>query len=178
MSTNSAFGKRIALNALIASIATVILALSCQTTLAQAPCQDACTTIYNQLAALKAERAGFQHDLQSAAPGEKAFLVNQINQLNTKIAAKASQYKNCEQAHGGKPDLKTVFFGKATMTTSNSDAPGPYKADLTHRKIIKGVFPHWCHNSLGITFFPTIVVGPYSTPVGDNTNDSHYGERA
>jgi hypothetical protein len=169
MRTNSTLGKRIALSALFASTAIVIMTLFCQTTRAQAPCEDACTAIYNQLAALKSERAGFQNDLKTATPGEKHFLVSQIQKLNPKIAAKASEYKHCEQVHGGKPDLNTVFSGKATMTTSNSNAPGPYQADLTHRKIIKGVFPHWCHNSLRISFFPTIVVGPYSTPVGDNT---------
>ena len=135
----------------------------------QSACQDACTTIYNELSLLKSERAGFQHDLHSAAPGEKSYLTNQIIKLNKKIATKTAEYKHCEQTHGGKPDLNTIFSGKATMTTSNSNASGPYHKDLKNSKSIKGVFPHWCHNSLRITFFPALVVGPYSTPVGDNT---------
>ena len=73
MSKKGTFGKRIALSTLIASIATVILTLSCQTTLAQVPCQDACINIYNQLAALKAERAGFQHDLQKRSAGRETL---------------------------------------------------------------------------------------------------------
>ena len=169
MSTNITFGKRLALSALIVTTAIVVLTVSCQTILAQDACQDACTNIYNQLAALKAERAGFQNDLQSAAPGEKSFLTNQIRKLNAKIALKASEYKNCEQTHGGKPDLNAIFRGKAIMTTSNSNARGPFTAKLLNDKALKGVFPHWCHNSFGITKFLPIVVGPYSTPAGDNT---------
>jgi hypothetical protein len=179
MSINTTVKTRLALSALVVSTATVVLMLSCQTVLAQAVCQDACTTIYNQLSALKSQRAGFQSDLQTATPGEKSYLNNQIHMLNAKIAAKESEYKQCEQTHGGKADLSTRFNGRATMTTSNTNAPGPYHTDWLIGKRIKGVFPHWCHNSLRIIYFPTIVVGPYSTPVGDNTttvtfvNESH-----
>ncbi len=164
MNTNNRIGKRVALSALLFSFFIISIS-SRQTALGQGLCSNACAGVYSQLAALKSERTSLQSDLKNAAPGEKPFLNNQIRKLNKKITAKEAEYVQCELAHDGKPTANTTFVGKAVMSTNNSKASGPYVKNVT----IKGVFPRFCHDALLITDFPPIVVGPYSTPVGDNT---------
>ena len=51
------------------------------------------------------------------------------------------------------------------MTTNNANAPGPFVRPMT----IGLKFLKYDHAKLEITNFPTITVGPFTTPVGKNT---------
>jgi hypothetical protein len=134
---------------------------------AQAPTHvpAACTGIQNELNGLISERNGIQEELKSAAPGEKPNLAGQVKALLPKIAAKEKALDTCAKANGGKADLNTTFTGNATMTTNNAKVAGPFVQGVT----IKAYFPHWLHDHINVTSFPTIKVGPFPTPIGDNT---------
>jgi hypothetical protein len=124
-----------------------------------------CVSIQNEINNLKAERTGLQDELKSAAPGEKPNLAGQILQLNKQITPKEKQLDACAKTNGGMPDVNASFKGNATMTTNNSNLPGPFVQGVN----ISAYYPHWLHDRLDITNFPKIVVGPFSTPVGNNT---------
>jgi hypothetical protein len=51
------------------------------------------------------------------------------------------------------------------MTTSNQNAQGPFTQNVT----IRVKFLKYDHTGLEITNFPTITVGPFTTPAGQNT---------
>jgi hypothetical protein len=124
-----------------------------------------CVSIQNEINNLKAERTGLQNELKSAAPGEKPNLAGQILQLNKQITPKEKQLDACAKTNGGMPDVNASFKGNATMTTNNSNLPGPFVQGVS----ISAYYPHWLHDRLDITSFPKITVGPFSTPVGSNT---------
>jgi hypothetical protein len=120
--------------------------------------------------------APLQKELQTAAPGEKAGIIHQIqatrhelmtnSPLANEIAAKQKAYDSCLTSHGGKLAMDATFKGKATMWTDNGNAPGPYKEDVT----IGLRFGDWDHSAIEITSFPTISV-TYNThsPAGTVT---------
>ena len=120
--------------------------------------------------------APLQKELQTAAPGEKAGIIHQIqatrNDLMTnsplarEIKAKQNAYDTCLTSHGGKLAMDAKFKGTATMWTDNSHAHGPFKENVT----IGLRFGDWDHSSIEITEFPTISV-TYDThsPVGTVT---------
>jgi hypothetical protein len=68
-------------------------------------------------------------------------------------------------AHGGKLDESVTFTGTATMTTSNTNAPGPFVSAVT----IGVKFLKYDHTKLEITNFPTITVGPFPIKIGQTT---------
>lgn len=117
--------------------------------------------------------APLQADLHEAPPGQKSAIVKQIKEAREevqknsptakKIAAQKKAYNDCLTANGGKLELQATFKGQATLTTSNSDAPGPFKQGVN----IGLRFSAWDHRQVSITSFPPITVGPYDTPVGD-----------
>jgi hypothetical protein len=57
-----------------------------------------------------------------------------------------------------------TFNGQGTLVTSNMRAPGPFTQNL-----LVGLELSPDGRTATITSFPTIVVGPFSTPVGNNT---------
>lgn len=120
--------------------------------------------------------APLQKELQTAAPGEKAGIIHQIQAIRTdmttnsplakEIAAKQKAYDSCLTSHGGKLAMDATFKGTATLWTDNSHAPGPYKQDVK----IGLRFGDWDHADIQITSFPDISV-TYDThsPVGTVT---------
>jgi hypothetical protein len=108
--------------------------------------------------------APLQKQLQSAAPGEKAGIIQEIKNtradlmnnspLAKEIAAKQKAYTACLTSHGGKLAMDAKFKGTATMWTDNSHAPGPFKQDVT----IGLRFGDWDHSNIEVTDFPTISV--------------------
>jgi hypothetical protein len=120
--------------------------------------------------------APLQKQLQTAAPGEKAAIIHEIqatrHDLMTKsplakeIAAAQKAYDTCLTSHGGKLAMDAKFKGHATMWTDNSHAPGPFKQNVT----IGLRFGDWDHSAIEVTEFPVISV-TYDThsPVGTVT---------
>ena len=124
-----------------------------------------CKAIQTDLNNLISERDDLQAQLKVAAPGEKSSLGSQVKVFIPKITAKQNELNACAKAHGGLPDVNTTFKGTATMTTNNPKVKGPFVEGVN----IGAVFPRWFHDQIFVTSFPTIKVGPFSTPVGDNT---------
>ncbi len=120
--------------------------------------------------------APLQKELQTAAPGEKAALIRQIQTLRDnlmtssplakQIAVEQKAYNTCLTSHGGKLAMDAKFKGTATMSTDNAHAKGLFKQDVT----IGLRFGDWDHSTIEITEFPTISV-TYDThsPVGTVT---------
>lgn len=146
---------------------TVGLLVNAGSARAQAPVKvpPVCQGIQTEMLNLIAERNGLQAELKMAAPGEKPALAGQILQLQKQITAKQKALDNCAKTNGGLPDLNNSFKGTATMTTNNSNVKGPFVQSVN----IGGYYPHWLHDRLNITSFPAIKVGPFSTPIGNNT---------
>jgi hypothetical protein len=123
---------------------------------------------------IQKELAPLQKQVQHATSGEKSALLHQIQVLrndltkNSDLAkeakAKEQEYEQCIVSHGGLLELKATFSGKATMHTSNSDAPGPYSMDDT----IGLLFSEWNHANVTITSFPPLSA-TFDTPLGTNT---------
>jgi hypothetical protein len=119
--------------------------------------------------------APLQKELQTAAPGEKAGIIHQIQAtrnelmngpLAKEVSAKQKAYDACLTSHGGKLAMDAKFKGTATMWTDNSHAPGPFKQNVT----IGLRFGDWDHSDITVTNFPTVSV-TYDThsPVGTVT---------
>jgi hypothetical protein len=118
--------------------------------------------------------APLQKQLQHATSGEKSTLLHQIQVLrndltrNSDLAkeakAKEQEYEQCIVSHGGLLELQATFSGKATMYTSDSDAPGPY----TMADTIGLLFSEWNHANVTITSFPPLSA-TFDTPLGANT---------
>jgi hypothetical protein len=120
--------------------------------------------------------ADLQEELQHAAPGEKPGLVAQIKKISAdirknsktakQIAAKQKEYADCLQTNGGLLALSATFKGTATMLTSNSNAPGPFKQGVT----IGLAFSDWDHRDIWVSSFPPIsVTYDVGFPVGQVT---------
>jgi len=58
-----------------------------------------------------------------------------------------------------------VFKGQAVLTTSNSDAKGPF----AHNISIQLLFHKYDHSFCDIVNFPPIIIGPFPVPGGSNT---------
>src|SRR5580704_7363324 len=107
--------------------------------------------------------APLQKQLQTAPSGEKPALLHQIQVIRQQymtgplahqIAAKEDEYHACVKAHGGLSAMNAHFKGKATMFTTYSHAPGPFKQDID----ITLHFGDWDHSSVTVTHFPPISV--------------------
>jgi hypothetical protein len=126
-----------------------------------------CQGIADSIADMEAERRDFQAELQQAATGQKAFLAAQIKALNRKIAVAHDQLTDCLQLFPPPPPppppLEAVFSGTATITTTNSSAPGPYSSAVQI-----GLLFDSARTFVAITSFPTIATDPFDTPFGPN----------
>src|SRR6266581_7209245 len=128
---------------------------------------DPCQSILDQISSLRRQEQNEKDDFRRG-PRDKplAAEIRKVEDMyRPLIAAKEHDYDQCRVAHGGKLDEAVTFTGNATMTTSNNNAPGPFVQNVT----IKVKFLKYDHTKLEITTFPTITVGPFSTPVGQNT---------
>lgn len=127
----------------------------------------ACSPIAVEIEELKAERADLQAELQQAPTGQKAALATRIKALNRRIQVLEDRLADCLRdtppPPPPAPPLEAVFTGTATITTSNTSAPGPFTAAVTI-----GVIFNAARTFVGITSFPPIPTAPFPTPIGDN----------
>jgi hypothetical protein len=132
--------------------------------------------------------APLQAQLQQTAGPAKEGILQQIkdtrahimatNPLVKQIAAKQKDYDDCLTKHGGLLPMNATFKGKATMRTNNSNAPGPFKQDVT----IGLRFGAWDHSHITITDFPSIsvtydthsIVGTVTTTVSMTSGSGTY----
>jgi uncharacterized phage infection (PIP) family protein YhgE len=106
--------------------------------------------------------APLQKLLHQVGTGEKADIVAQIREKTAeikkknapKITAKHKEYDNCIIVHKGKLALNAIFKGKATLITSNENAKGPFKKNVT----IGLWFREWDRREVRVTSFPPISV--------------------
>lgn len=108
--------------------------------------------------------AHLQEQLQHAAGGLKDEIIQQIKEITAdikknsptakKLADKINDYNRCILKNGGLPALDATFKGRATLRTSNDNAPGPYKQSVN----IGLHFKDWDHSEFTVTSFPTISV--------------------
>lgn len=151
------------------------------------PCKSIAQEVTDLAQALEKEVqaaiADLQKELKSAAPGEKPSIAAQIkveaaavrknSPTAKKLAAKRKEYSACIIKNGGLMALDATFKGTATMTTSNSHAPGPFKQSVN----LGLAFSDWDHRDIWITSFPPIsvtydtgtVVGTVTTTVSMNS---------
>jgi hypothetical protein len=123
---------------------------------------------------IKDATASLHKLLQKAAPGEKAEIIQQIQEITADIkknsqtaktlAEKIEAYNRCIIEHGGLPALDATLVGRVTLSTSNENAPGPFTQSVS----IGFHFGDWDHSEVSVTTFSEISV-TYDTPVGMNT---------
>jgi hypothetical protein len=86
------------------------------------------------------------------------------NEYRPRIQAKQREYDQCRIDHGGKPDQPATLTGSASMTTTNSNARGPFNRSIT----IGLKFLKFDHRTVGVSSFPSMSV-TFNTPAGSNT---------
>jgi hypothetical protein len=129
-----------------------------------------CQALADEIEALEAEIRDWQEELRDAPPGRKPFIVRMIRRAGQEIAARRPALDACIATHNGGPTipapLQATFSGRATMTTNNSSAPGPYEvASLVMSLIFDGF-----RTGVFITVFPEIATDPFNTPLGSNVS--------
>jgi hypothetical protein len=120
-----------------------------------------CQPIVQKIKNLQAQKQKLGQDLKET---KSNYFTGEIKELQKQIDKLKAQLDQCVIKHGGKPDLFATFKGKVTITTNNSKAKGPFVKNIT----ASVAFRKYSHETVGISF-PPIVVGPFDTPVGDNT---------
>jgi len=105
------------------------------------------------------------HDPHPGKPDPDSLA--EVKALWPEVTAKIAQWTACELTLPGHlPDSNATFSGTATLTTSNSHAPGPFVQNVS----ISLLFHEFDHTTFDVTNFPAIVVGPFPTPpAGSNT---------
>lgn len=128
---------------------------------------SACRELADSIKAFEQERNDLQEELQHAAPGDKPGLVMQIRALNRQISAARAQLTDCIANNPADPPppppLAAIFIGTATITTTNSSAPGPFPAGVRF-----GLLFDAARSFVTITSFPPIATQPFTTPFGPN----------
>ena len=94
---------------------------------------------------------------------ERSRLLQEFKLLGQQISLEQLKLERCLLEAAGKFPLATRFTGSFDLTTTFSDAPGPFDGEIE-----LGVLFNASRTTLGITSFPEIVVGPFDTPFGDN----------
>lgn len=149
-----------------------------------APKPNPCKSIAGQISKLKTALdkevqqavAPLQELLKKASPDEKGDIAGMIkeksadirknSQTAKKIATLQKEYSNCIEINGGLPALNATFAGTATLTTSNADAPGPFKRKVT----VSLRFSEWDHRDISnVGFSPIAVTYDAGFPVGTVT---------
>lgn len=134
-----------------------------------------CRVFRDEIDELRQERDGLQDELQRAAPGEKPALVRLIRALNLQIAGRQNELTDCiattPQDPPPPPPIEAILTGTATLSTTDTRAPGPYTSPVRLGLIINGN-----RTIIAITSFPTISTPPFDTPIGLNsTRVTHTG---
>ena len=106
--------------------------------------------------------AHLQEQLHDAP--DKAQIIEQIKEKTAdikknsptakKLADTIKAYDRCIVKYGGLPALDATFSGRATLMTSNDNAPGPFKQSVN----IGLHFVEWDHSTFTVTSFPPISV--------------------
>lgn len=131
-----------------------------------------------------------QEELHSAAPGQKPAIVAEIKKITAdikknsatgkKLTAAKKAFNACLDKEGLLHALDATFSGKATLTTSNSNAKGPFKQDVN----ISLHFSVRDHKDVSITNFPKIsvtydtgsIVGTVTTTVTMNSGSGTFNK--
>ncbi len=96
---------------------------------------------------------------------KSSYWTGEVKDLLKQIEKAKQQLDHCVISKcGGLSTLFANFTGKATMTTSNSNAKGPFKENVT----ASITFLKYDRKHLNI-YLSTITVGPFDVPGGTNT---------
>jgi hypothetical protein len=117
-----------------------------------------------EIAKLEDEKKSLQADLIGEAGPIKWAILRQISILNRQIISKREELNACLQANGVRQPISTIFNCTATLTTTNPSAPGPFTSTLA-----LGVWFDVARTQLRVISFSPIIIGPFSTPIGNNT---------
>jgi hypothetical protein len=127
-----------------------------------------CQAIQDNIEGLEQERRSEQEELQQAAPGQKPSIIQRIRAINRQIVALEDQLAQCiattPPPPPPPPPLSATFTGTASITTTFSQAPGPFTQSVQF-----GLFFDGFRTFISITGFPAITTAPFSTPFGSNT---------
>ena len=86
--------------------------------------------IKDEIDAARGERAILQDKLSTVRPAEKPAIIRQIKALNEQIVALQTQLDACIAPQPAEPEplepIEAIFFGVSELTTTSTDAPGPY----------------------------------------------------
>lgn len=122
----------------------------------------ACEQLSNKVKSLIAERNALQEELKKAAPGQKPPLAGEIKQLNKSIKQAQAELDACF-IQAGLQSLVAILSGTATLTTTHTDASGPFTESVTI-----GLFFSPGRVTFSIVNFPAIATDPFDTSVGTN----------
>ncbi len=70
-----------------------------------------CQPIVNAINDLKAEKAGYQEEMQTASPAEKSYLSAEIRRVDGEIQARQSELESCKAQYTPPPPLDPVRHG-------------------------------------------------------------------
>jgi hypothetical protein len=133
------------------------------------PCKSVKDEVTRLQEELQAEKSNWQpHNTGGGGPRHPAAgMIRQLeNEYRPRIQAKQREYEQCRFDNGGKPDLPVTLAASVRMTTTKSEAPGPYNKSIT----LGLTFLKFEHKTLSITSFPSIsVTFDTGTPLGSNT---------
>jgi hypothetical protein len=121
-----------------------------------------CQSLVGPIKSLEAQKNIASKNLKET---KSSYWTGEVKDLLKQIAMATQQLDHCVISKcGGKSTLIATFSGKATMTTSNSDAKGPFKENVS----ASVTFFKYDRKSFHI-YLSAIQVGPFDTPAGSNT---------
>jgi hypothetical protein len=131
------------------------------------PVPAQCQSIQDEIDGLQQERESLQEELQDAPPSQKPGLIRLIRALNAQIRIAQDRLAECVGDPGPtpqpQPPVEGRFVGTATVTTTYSQAKGPF-----FQPVAFGVLLNGARTVIAMTSFPTIQV-TFDTPFGLNT---------
>lgn len=95
-----------------------------------------CERLLAPIAELENRITHLQQRLRNASPAVKANLLKSIEDLNSQLRAAKAELTQCKREHGATPresapsELSSSFIGRATVQTTDSNAPGPFAVDF------------------------------------------------
>jgi hypothetical protein len=124
-------------------------------------------SIKNEIDAARGERAILQDKLSTARPAEKPAIIRQIKALNEQIAAQQTQLDAVLPPKPAEPEplepIEAIFVGVSELTTTSTDAPGPYFNRLDNMRLrITGDVVNG-YTTISVVLFPQIQTG-YNIP--------------
>jgi hypothetical protein len=127
--------------------------------------QNICGPCQSLIAPIKRLEAQKNIASKNLKETKSQYWTGEVKDLLKQIAVAIQQLDHCVISEcGGLSTLFAHFTGIATMTTSNSDAKGPFKEKVT----ASINFLKYDRKHVNI-YLSTITVGPFDTPAGSNT---------